>query len=311
MKVRRQFELLDLLEPAPLTAKHDDLMAKAGEFMRKTNDDPLDAAVSLRRQNRIVEEGDFHPRQIARKQGLKQLPPGKTYAAQKLSTPFSPENSAKVSKRLSPAQSAPKFTKMRWRLMSDRFWKPSPWLVGFAALAGGCQHSPISSAPEVPSRSPCAYIDWFETGRTDGRAGAPSRLATYQARCNQTPYPVKAETYITGRETGLVEYCSAEGGLEAGKSLKPYEKVCPENLEPEFLKQYELGRRIQELENDRSELEDRIANLKQLLPARMSPEAQAQSSIQAQIEQLKTRQAKISQDLSALESKTDGSSRLE
>jgi len=176
-------------------------------------------------------------------------------------------------------------------------------------LATSCQTSPIAPGPQVPTRSPCAYIDWFETGRADGLAGLPpSKLGTYQERCNQTAYPVKTDQYLTGRETGLVDFCSATGGLEAGRRLQPYEKVCPENLESVFLGQYELGRKIHDLESDRSELEDRIANLRQLMPASMSPEAQAGSSVRAQIEQLKARQAKINQDLNSLE---DKASRIE
>lgn len=171
-------------------------------------------------------------------------------------------------------------------------------------MVAGCQTSPIDPGPQVPTRSPCAYIDWFETGRADGLAGLPStKLGTYQERCNQTSFPVKTDQYLTGRETGLVEFCTPTGGLEAGRRLQPYEKVCPENLEPGFLSQYELGRKIHDLESDRSELEDRIATLRQLMPASMSPEAQAGSSIRAQIDQLKARQAKINQDLNSLENK--------
>lgn len=171
-------------------------------------------------------------------------------------------------------------------------------------LTTGCQSPTIASEPKAPARSPCAYIDWFETGRGDGLAGLPaSKLGTYQERCNQTPYPVKTDQYLTGRETGLVDFCSPTGGLEAGRRLQAYEKVCPENLEAAFLSQYELGRKIHDLESDRSELEDRIANLRQLMPASMSPEAQAGSSIRAQIDQLKARQAKINQDLNSLENK--------
>jgi hypothetical protein len=165
----------------------------------------------------------------------------------------------------------------------------------------GCTHAvKIANPADQPVRSPCTNIDWFETGRGDGAVGSSlSKLAIYQERCDKTPFPVRLDQYTTGRETGLVEFCSPIGGLEAGRSLRPYQKVCPEHREEEFLTQYELGKRIRNLENDRSELEARIINLRNLL----SPDARPESSIQQQIEQLKNRQAQITQEMMTLENK--------
>lgn len=178
-------------------------------------------------------------------------------------------------------------------------------LVVLAAALTACTHAPEVGAPAIPVRSPCANIDWFETGRADGAAGSPlEKLATYQERCDRTPFPVKIDQYTTGRETGLVEYCSPTGGLEAGKNLRLYEKVCPENRETVFLQQYELGKRIRILENDRADLEARIINLRNLLPANARPD----SSIRLQIELLKSRQAQLMQEMSVLESKGPSSS---
>ena len=175
-------------------------------------------------------------------------------------------------------------------------------LALFGSSLVACTNTPTVVAPAAQAvRSPCANIDWFETGRADGATGLSlAKLATYQERCDKTPFPVKIDQYTTGRETGLVEFCSPTGGLEAGKSLRPYEKVCPENREVAFLAQYELGKRIRSLENDRSELEARIINLRNLL----SPDSRPDSSIRQQIEQLKSRQSQITEEMMSLENKS-------
>jgi Protein of unknown function (DUF2799) len=178
--------------------------------------------------------------------------------------------------------------------------------LGFAVLMlfalTACQHTPPIQVL-APQTSPCAHFDWFEIGRADGTLGLPaSKITSYQERCDQTEFPVKTEQYQTGRETGLLQFCSPTGGLEAGKALKPYNQVCPENLEPSFLSQYEIGRKIHDLENDRSELEDRIANLRRLM-APMSPDLERNGSIHSQIEVLKSRQSKIDATLQSLEAK--------
>lgn len=169
------------------------------------------------------------------------------------------------------------------------------FLLGLAL--GGCTLSTVKTAP-----SPCANLDWYEAGRSDGFLGYPiSKLDHYRQRCDSTPHPVNVDLYTNGREAGLVEFCSPTGGLEAGKSQLPYEKVCPENLESSFMANYELGRRIQELEDENIELESRVNNLAEL----MSPSSGGGGSIRVQIEQLKARQAKNSQELDALETRAD------
>jgi len=175
-------------------------------------------------------------------------------------------------------------------------------LTLFGSNLLSCTNSTKISVPTTqPVRSSCANIDWFETGRADGAVGSNlSKLVTYQEHCDKTPFPVKMDQYTTGRENGLVEFCSPTGGLEAGKTLRLYEKVCPENREESFLAQYDLGKRIRHLENDRSELEARIINLRNLL----SRDAKPESSIRQQIEHLKTRQAQLTQEMMTLENRS-------
>src|SRR5262249_55632086 len=144
-----------------------------------------------------------------------------------------------------------------------------------------------------------ANLDWYEAGRSDGVLGySIGKLDSYRQRCDSTDAPVKTDAYVNGRDAGLVDFCSATGGLEAGKSGIPYEKVCPENMEPMFLTHYEIGKRIRELENESSYLESRIDNLSELL----SP-VRAGGSVREKIDELRGRRAQIDRELIDLESK--------
>jgi hypothetical protein len=166
----------------------------------------------------------------------------------------------------------------------------------FAAALSGCASVAVDSSPIA--KSPCTNVDWYEAGRSDGVLGySLAKLEHYQSLCNGSSSPVKSELYTNGRDAGLIDFCSPTGGLEAGRGSVPYEKVCPENLEPAFLSNYGLGLRIHALESESEDLEARIDNLVGLVSPSMNG-----GSVRAQIDQLKARQSKINSEISSLES---------
>lgn len=128
-------------------------------------------------------------------------------------------------------------------------------------------------------------MDWYEIGRLDGLSGTPLRkLEEHKHQCPDGPEAVHEEMYTNGRNAGLVEYCSAQGGLEAGRNGDQYMSVCPAHLEPVFLANYQLGQKIRELEMENEDLDARIRNLSRLI----SPTSPS-TSIRGQIEQLRNR----------------------
>ncbi len=149
----------------------------------------------------------------------------------------------------------------------------------------------------APPRNPCANIDWYEAGRSDGRLGySLARLNEQRQRCDSTPNPVEVELYTNGRDAGLIEFCTSSGGFEAAKLGIIYERVCPEHLEKAFLTSYSIGLRVKELEGENAELEARIDNLTRLLsPSRIG------GSVDTQIEQLKIRRSQNNQQIDSLE----------
>lgn len=116
-----------------------------------------------------------------------------------------------------------------------------------AAVAMGCAHETVHVV-----ESPCAGIDWWEVGRTDGVSGEPleKSLRESQVRCPN----VDVDLFKNGHEAGLVEYCSPAQGLAAGRSGLAYENSCPPHLERAFLEKYQEGRRIQRMELEHSSI---------------------------------------------------------
>lgn len=119
-------------------------------------------------------------------------------------------------------------------------------ILMLALTAAGC-----GSTPQLLSATPCEGLDWFEIGRRDGTVGRPiTRLSDHIRDCAKG-IPPDADMYINGRNVGLLDYCTAQSGLEFGKAGMPYELVCPEHLEPNFLPNYKIGRK-QYLEEEKS-----------------------------------------------------------
>lgn len=160
----------------------------------------------------------------------------------------------------------------------------------------GCTTLPLATAPQQPN---CANLDWFEIGRVDGSLGTQTaRSKEYESRCEHTAHPFDSDLYTNGRNAGLVEYCTATSGFEAGRNNATYEKVCPDHLEKAFLENYELGARVRNLESENADLQSRIDNLVRLLAPN-----QPGSSVRAQIDQLRDARVQNETEIDTLESR--------
>jgi len=180
--------------------------------------------------------------------------------------------------------------------------KPGPFrglLFAYCAVACMVVLASCTTNPRLTDsiQSICANFDWYEIGRADGTYGSSAdKLNERQKQCDGTTNPVNPEMYLNGRDEGLITYCTPYGGIQAGRSGQIYEKVCPENTEAAFLRNYSLGEKIHQLEEQNGELEARIANLNAL----MSP-LHSRSSVTGQIEILKGRRFENFTAISTLE----------
>lgn len=170
-----------------------------------------------------------------------------------------------------------------------------PLAAVMAALAfAGCVSLPTLSQQENLS---CEHFDWFEIGRVDGAGGEKAeKLSDYQVRCDSTDYPVNEDLYINGYNAGLIEFCTPTNGYELGRRGEIYGSVCPFPMEEKFLEHYKIGLRVNQLQNENSDLEARIESLIRSMP----PDRQ-NASVRSQIEQLRSRQAKNENELDSLE----------
>jgi len=108
-----------------------------------------------------------------------------------------------------------------------------------AALAAGCETTP----PAARAQS-CRVTDWYLYGLNDGRLGVLSseRIDLF-SDCAAVGASADVAAYERGRAEGLVEYCTAENGYEAGYRGRRNRNVCPLGLATGFLQGYEEGAR--------------------------------------------------------------------
>ena len=185
----------------------------------------------------------------------------------------------------------------------------SLWIstLGVVALLSGC----ATSAPQSASNS-CKNMDWYEIGRTDGTQGEQaSTINRYRERCNfsQTEFKASEELYHNGWNLGLLEYCTPTAGLESAKEGHQYEHVCPEYLEPKFLTGFELGQKIQRLEDESNQVETRIERLAKMMarsPASFNAAGGTsyRTKLKQELDALRERHAQIDDEISNLENQS-------
>ena len=116
-------------------------------------------------------------------------------------------------------------------------------LFGIAVLAAtllaGCTTMTVEERANF-----CRSTDWQRYGLNDGKLGIAlaARSETFED-CAEVGQPVNLAAYEIGRDQGLLEYCTAENGFRVGYEGRRYAKVCPPEVEPDFLQGYKKGSR--------------------------------------------------------------------
>lgn len=101
------------------------------------------------------------------------------------------------------------------------------------------------------SEDECLTADWRALGASDGLAGTePERFNQRAATCTKFDVIADLDAYKEGRDEGLQTYCTPKSGFEQGRKGATYKSVCPYELEPGFLAEYEIGRRLYQLTSD-------------------------------------------------------------
>ncbi|MCB9093235.1 MAG: DUF2799 domain-containing protein, partial [Halobacteriovoraceae bacterium] len=113
------------------------------------------------------------------------------------------------------------------------------------------------------TKEDCQSMNWFEKGRSDAMNGKTIKaFSEYNKTCSQYNVTVDHEKYASGRVQGLTFFCTYENGQLFGRGGEAYLGICPQKLEPEFLKGYYIGKKEAELKKKEQELELREQDLK-------------------------------------------------
>ncbi|MGB0865957.1 MAG: DUF2799 domain-containing protein, partial [Granulosicoccaceae bacterium] len=102
----------------------------------------------------------------------------------------------------------------------------------------------------------CASANWRDIGKQDGIEGRQSSyFAKHQKACAKHNYPVDSNAYHAGRDQGLLTFCTAKNGYLTGLYGREYYGVCPDNMEPSYIKSYINGLKLRldelKIEQDR------------------------------------------------------------
>jgi Spy/CpxP family protein refolding chaperone len=140
-------------------------------------------------------------------------------------------------------------------------------LLFIAAAASGAVLALASCA--TMSAEQCLAGDWSGQGYADGVSGLTmSRLDEHAEACVKHGITPDGAAYATGREQGLVRYCTLDNGFQQGRSGSGYGGVCPSHLEADFLPAYRDGQIVhaaeQALADARSSVNSLGARLEEL-----------------------------------------------
>jgi len=114
------------------------------------------------------------------------------------------------------------------------------WLAA-TALLGAC-------VPPM-QEGDCLSADWYELGVQDAvRGDTLERLAWRDEQCAAFAISPDAQAYHAGRAAGLAHYCAPANAFDLGAAGRPYQGICPAELEAAFLPVYRRGARLYDLE---------------------------------------------------------------
>ncbi len=91
----------------------------------------------------------------------------------------------------------------------------------------------------------CVTADWQSIGFQDGAQGQPvSASSRHRKACAKHGVTLDQYAYLQGHEQGVRTFCRPGKGFSLGAGGSSYAGVCPADLEPQFLAEYQKGRHL-------------------------------------------------------------------
>jgi hypothetical protein len=132
------------------------------------------------------------------------------------------------------------------------------WLI--VSAAAGALLGLASCA--TMSADQCLAGDWVGQGFSDGASGmSMSRLADHAEACAKHGVTPDAAAYRSGRDQGLVRFCTPANGFRVGRTGSGYAGVCPAYLEADFMPAYRDGQIVHDFEQALSNARSRVDSL--------------------------------------------------
>lgn len=111
------------------------------------------------------------------------------------------------------------------------------------------------------SEQACVTADWRTVGFEDGTLGrSEATIGRYRQQCADHGVAPDLDSYRAGHAEGVRLYCRESNGFGVGHSGATYQGVCPADLEPAFVAEYNSGRRLHDLESALASVDGRIAS---------------------------------------------------
>lgn len=93
------------------------------------------------------------------------------------------------------------------------------------------------------TKKDCEQGDWEQIGLKAGKRGeSKEHYAKVEIKCSQYGILSNKDQYNKGRRAGLKLFCTYESGRQFGYMNNAYSAACPEKLERDFLRGYNLGK---------------------------------------------------------------------
>jgi hypothetical protein len=111
------------------------------------------------------------------------------------------------------------------------------------------------------SEQACLTADWRTVGFEDGTFGrSEATIGRYRSQCADHGVAPDLDSYRAGHAEGVQIYCKESNGFAVGHGGASYQGVCPADLEPAFIAEYNAGRRLHDLEAALATVDSRIAS---------------------------------------------------
>jgi hypothetical protein len=126
----------------------------------------------------------------------------------------------------------------------------APLVVLGALLSSGCASL---------SENECRAADWESIGYQDGSRGHDAgRIGSHSEACTEYGIRPDRELYEEGRLRGLELFCTGPNGVRLGRQGYAYSGVCPLSLQGEFVRGYEIGRELHDLDAHMQKLQSEV-----------------------------------------------------